>query len=185
MSARHLRRTFCGRLSLWLLALAYSLFIVTEANAAEDTSAVGDDIENLKQELLELNRDLLILEEELLYPANSQLALYLSMDVGEFFRLDSVEVKLDGELIASQLYTDHQVDALYRGGVQRLYLGNLKTGEHTLTAFFVGIGPQEREYKRAVEISIDKQTSGKVYELKIVDSTAKLQPVFEIKEWQL
>ena len=157
--------------------------MVTEAQEPE--GSISDEIEDLKQELLELNRDLFILEEELLYPANSQLALYLSMDVGEFFELDSVKVHLDGKLIASELYSDHQVDALFRGGVQRLYLGNLKTGEHTLTAFFIGIGPNEREYKRAAEVVIDKRTSGKVYELKIKDSTAKLQPVFEVKEWLL
>ena len=155
------------------------------AKATKPEGSISDEIEDLKQELLELNRDLFILEEELLYPANSQLALYLSMDVGEFFQLDSVKVQLDDKLIVSELYTDHQVDALFRGGVQRLYLGNLKTGEHTLTAFFIGIGPNEREYKRAAEIVIDKGTSGKVYELKIKDSTAKLQPVFEIKEWLL
>lgn len=146
---------------------------------------VTDEIEVLKQQLLELNRDLLILEEELLYPANNQIALYLSIDVGEYFQLDSVKVHIDDQLVASELYTEHQVDALFRGGVQRLYVGNLKTGDHELTAFFIGIGPQGREYKRATSIAIDKQTSGKVYELKIIDSGPKQQPVFSIKEWQL
>jgi hypothetical protein len=157
----------------------------TEALAPVSEGAISEDIEALKQQLLTLNRDLLILEEELLYPANSQLALYLSMDVGTFFQLDSVEVKLDDKLIVSELYSDHQVSALFRGGVQRLHLGNLRTGTHTLTAFFVGIGPQGREYKRAAELTFDKETSGKVFELQIVDSAAKLQPVFDIKEWQL
>jgi len=159
----------------------------TEAMPAEaaEPGPVADEIESLKQNLLNLNRDLLILEEELLYPANSQIALFLSMDIGDYFQLDSVKVHIDDKLVASELYSEHQVDALFRGGVQRLYLGNLKTGEHTITAFFIGIGPEGREYKRAAEVTFNKQTSGKVYELKIIDSTAKLQPVFEIKEWQL
>ncbi|GAA6169060.1 AraC family transcriptional regulator [Sessilibacter corallicola] len=157
----------------------------TFAQDSENSQSVSDQIEDLKKQVLSLNRDLLILEEELLYPANSQVAVYLSMDVGEFFELDAVKVHIDDKLVASELYTEHQVDALFRGGVQRLYLGNLKTGDHRLTAFFTGIGPQGREYKRAAEVSINKETEGKVYELKIVDSTVKLQPVFEIKEWQL
>ncbi|GAB2189865.1 hypothetical protein MAH1_14730 [Sessilibacter sp. MAH1] len=157
----------------------------TVVHAQEAEKPVSEQIEDLKKQVLSLNRDLLILEEELLYPANSQVAVYLSMDIGEFFELDAVKVHIDDKLVASELYTDHQVDALFRGGVQRLYLGNLKTGEHRLTAFFTGIGPEGREYKRAAEVTINKETEGKVYELKIIDSTAKLQPVFEIKEWQL
>ncbi|WP_317932536.1 hypothetical protein [Halioxenophilus sp. WMMB6] len=187
MSARLPRAQRRGRSPLLACVLSSLLLTLSAfSNGQEQAPApVSDEIESLKQELLGLNRDLLILEEELLYPANSQLALYLSMDVGEFFQLDSVRVQLDDQMIVSELYTPHQIDALFRGGVQRLYLGNLKTGEHTLTAFFIGIGPEGREYKRAAEVTINKQTSGKVYELKIVDSTAKLQPVFEIKEWQL
>ena len=38
-----------------------------------------------------------LLEEELLFPANSQVAFFLSMDVGEYFALDSVNIKIDGK----------------------------------------------------------------------------------------
>lgn len=155
------------------------------AEPEPEPEPVADEIETLKQQLLTLNRDLLILEEELLYPANNQIALYLSIDVGEYFQLDSVKVMIDDQLVASELYTEHQIDALLRGGVQRLYVGNLKTGDHELTAFFIGIGPEGREYKRAASVAIDKQTSGKVYELKIIDSSSKQQPEFSVKEWQL
>ena len=77
------------------------------------------------------------------------------------------------------------MDALFRGGVQRLFLGNLKFGSHEVTAFFTGKGPQGREYKRGATITLDKQQEPKALELRIVDSTTKLQPVFDIKEWQL
>lgn len=169
---------------------------VDAATAADvDTSAVAvtpltDDplegqVEDLKQAVLNLNRDLLILEEELLFPANTQIAVFLSMDVGEFFQLDSVKLTIDGKLVASELYTPHQVDALFRGGVQRLYVGNLRAGSHEITAYFTGIGPEGREYKRGSTITIDKELEPFMLELKVVDSTQKLQPVFEIKEWQL
>lgn len=142
-------------------------------------------VEDLKQAVLNLNRDLLILEEELLFPANTQVALFLSMDVGEFFQVDAVEVKIDDKLVASHLYTPQQARALFRGGVQRLYVGNLRNGSHEVTAFFVGKGPEGRDYKRGATINIDKQLDPKMLELRIVDSTTKLQPVFDIKEWQL
>ncbi|WP_460234409.1 AraC family transcriptional regulator [Aurantivibrio plasticivorans] len=148
-------------------------------------SSLNDEAEDLKQAVLDLNRDLLILEEELLYPVNTQVAIFLSMDVGEFFSLDSVKVTIDDKLVASHLYTPQQADALYRGGVQRLYIGNLRTGEHEVTAVFTGKGPSNRDYKRGATITVDKELDPKMIELRIVDSTTKLQPVFDIKEWQL
>ncbi|MCP8899725.1 AraC family transcriptional regulator [Gilvimarinus xylanilyticus] len=164
-----------------LLLLALCL-VCLPAGAQSDPAA---DAQTLKQRALELNRDLLILEEELLYPPSSQIALYLSMDVAEYFALDAVKVKIDDTFVTSELYTDNQVDALIRGGVQKLYLGNIKSGAHEISAFFTGEGPQGQPYKRAASLQVEKTTAPLVLELKIVDSTAKLQPVFEIKQWEL
>jgi hypothetical protein len=76
------------------------------------------------------------------------------------------------------------VQALHRGGVQRLHLGNLKAGEHELVAFFTGQGPHERDYKRGATVKFDKGTDPKYIELQIKDSSGKLQPEFDIKIWQ-
>ena len=145
--------------------------------------AVTPQVENLKASVLNLNRDLLILEEELLYPPSNQIAVYLSMDLGQFFNLDAVKLEIDNKLVASELYTDKQTNALFRGGVQRLYIGNLKAGEHEISAFFTGRGPQQ-DYKRGAKLVINKAQSPLVLELKIIDSTAQLQPTFVIKEWK-
>ena len=145
--------------------------------------AVTPQVENLKVSVLNLNRDLLILEEELLYPPSNQVAIYLSMDLGKFFNLDAVKLEIDNKLVASELYTDKQISALYRGGVQRLYMGNLKAGEHEVAAYFTGRGPQQ-DYKRGAKLVVTKSQSPLVLELKIIDSTAQLQPNFEIKEWK-
>jgi hypothetical protein len=126
----------------------------------------------------------LVLEEELLFPANTQVAVFVSMDVGKLFELGSVQVKLDDKVIANYLYTPAEVKALHRGGVQRMYLGNLKTGTHELVALFTGGGPHFRDYKRGANIKFDKTTEPKYIELRIKDSTGKLQPEFEVKVWQ-
>ena len=141
-------------------------------------------VESLKESVLTLNRDLLILEEELLYPASTQIAVYVSMDLGTFFALDAIKLEINNQLVASELYTDKQTKALFRGGVQRLYVGNLKTGEHEISAFFTGRGPQ-KDYKRGAKLVITKAQEPVVLELRIVDSTAQLQPIFEIKQWQM
>lgn len=141
-------------------------------------------VQDVKSDVIKLNRDLLVLEEELLFPANTQLAVFVSMDVGKMFELDSVQLKIDDKQVVSYLYTPREVQALHRGGVQRLYLGNLRTGEHELVAFFTGGGPHARDYKRGATVKFTKDTQTKYVELRIRDSSAKLQPEFEIKLWQ-
>jgi hypothetical protein len=156
------------------------------APAAPASGPTGLDsrIQDVKGDVIRLNRDLLVLEEELLFPASTQVALFVSMDVGKLFELESVQVKLDDKIVTNYLYTPLQVQALHRGGVQRVYLGNLRAGEHTLTAFFTGKGPHFRDYKRATTLKFDKSTEPKYIELQIKDSTGKLQPEFEVKVWQ-
>lgn len=141
-------------------------------------------IQDVKSDVIKLNRDLLVLEEELLFPANTQVALFVSMDVGKMFELDSVQIKLDDKMVSSYLYTPNEVAALHRGGVQRIYLGNLRTGEHELVAFFTGKGPHDRDYKRGATVKFEKGSDPKYIELRIKDSMGKLQPEFDVKVWQ-
>ena len=155
------------------------------APVVQAAPAAGLDtrIQDLKGDVVRLNRDLLVLEEELLFPAGTQLAVFVSMDVGKLFALDSVQIKLNDKVVANHLYTPREVEALHRGGVQRLYLGNLRAGEHSLVAFFTGKGPHERDYKRGATLKIDKGTEPKYIELRIRDSLGKLQPEFDVKVW--
>ena len=154
------------------------------SSAATSPTGLDTRIQDLKSDVIRLNRDLLVLEEDLLFPASTQVALFVSMDVGRLFALDSVQVSLDDKVVANYLYTPLEVEALHRGGVQRLYLGNLRAGEHTLVAFFTGKGPHERDYKRGATLKIEKGSDPKYIELRIRDSTQKLQPEFDVKVWQ-
>lgn len=173
-------------IQLALRVLATFALIASLVSAhAQGQEPLDEELEQLKEDTLSLNRDLLILEEELLYPASSQLAVYLSVDLGDFFHLDSVRLQVNGERAAAQLYTDQQREALHRGGIQRLYLGNLNSGEHEISAVFTGLGPDQQDYKRGAKLTVEKTQEPLVLELRIVDSERKLQPVFEIEEWAL
>ncbi len=156
-----------------------------DLEVAPEETTLSQEVEDLKKAALELNRDLLILEEELLFPANTQIAVFLSLDVGEFFRLDSVKIKIDDKVVASHLYTTRQNHALSKGGIQRLYVGNIKNGDHELTAIFTGIGPEEREYKRGATMTLSKDDDPKMVEVRVYDAQNNLQPEFDFKEWEL
>lgn len=155
-----------------------------EAESRGEFRNLDNDVQTLKKEVLDLNRDLFLLEEELLFPANSQVAFFVSLDVGEYFELDSVNLKIDGKDVANYLYTTREADALLRGGVHRLHLANLKTGKHELIAIFTGKGPQFRDYRRGATVTFDKGIGAKYLELEITDRIRKQQPEFAIKEWE-
>jgi hypothetical protein len=149
-----------------------------------ELKTLDQEVQGLKKDVVDLNKDLFVLQEELLFPANTQVALYISMDVGTFFALDSVTVKIDNKEVKNYLYTAREADALLKGGVQQIYLGNLKVGKHELVAFFTGKGPVERDYKRGATINFDKGVGAKYLELKITDRVPKHQPEFMIKDWE-
>lgn len=151
---------------------------------APEFKTLDQEVQGLKKDVVDLNKDLFVLEEELLFPANTQVAVYVSMDVGTFFALDSVQVKIDNKQVKNYLYTAREADALLKGGVQQLYLGNLKVGKHELVAFFTGKGPIERDYKRGAVLHFEKGVGAKYLELKITDRVAKHQPEFAVKDWE-
>lgn len=166
-----------------VLATTFSLQWAGAAES-EDAKALDQEVQQLKQELLDLNRDLFILEEELLAPSDTQVSVFLSLDIGKYFSLDSVQLTLDDKVVTHYLYTPREIEALHRGGVHRLYVGNLRSGEHEIVAFFVGRGPKGRDYRRGATVKFNKELGPKYLELKIVDDQGKQQPEFAVKEWE-
>ncbi|SDW06671.1 hypothetical protein [Marinobacter mobilis] len=151
--------------------------------AQQAVNDLSRDLQGLKTSVIALNRDLRVLEEDLLFPANTRLSVFVSLDVGEFFQLEGVELKVDGETVTSYLYSEAEREALAKGGMHRLHLGNVSAGDHTVSAFFVGLGPNGREYKRGTTLDFTKNVGPKYIELSIVDSEARQQPEFGIREW--
>jgi len=149
----------------------------------EDTRTTAEKLEDLKQEVLEVNRDLFILEEDLLFPASTQMAVYFSVDIGFFFSLDNIKINIDNQQVSHHLYTQKDVSALYRGAIQKLHLDNLSTGEHEIVAILIGKGPRKREYRIAASFKFEKDVDAKALEIQLRDDTGKLQPKLKVVEW--
>lgn len=172
--------------------LMASFFIINQGLHAEtvQTDAViehqsfTDKVNNLKQEVIELNRDLLILEQELLYPVDTQINVFVSIDTGVPFELDSVQLKIDDKVVSNYLYTERELQSLHRGGVQRLYVGNMTTGKHKLTTVFIGKEPSDRHYKRTSTFTINKKDKTKFVELKIKANASTEQQGISVKVWE-
>jgi len=157
----------------------------TVSASEPSSSELSKELQQLKSQVLQLNRELFILEEDLLFPASTQVAIFVSLDIGRFFKLDSVEVKINEQDVAGFLYTDRQRIALEQGGIQKLYLGNLKVGSHQLTAIFVGLDKDGRSVKRAINHSFNKMEDSVMIELKLVDNTLNYRTQVEVEEWVL
>ena len=145
--------------------------------------SLESEMQSLKQEVLTVNRDLFILEEDLLFPSGTQVNVFVSIDADHYFSLDGITLKINDRPISNHLYTKLELQALKRGAVQRLYTGNLPTGEHELVAVIIGQGPEKRDFRRAVSIDFTKKSGTKYVELKIQGDTLRQQPLFQLKEW--
>jgi len=172
-----------------LILFVLSLF-PCRASRAEPANAPQQQMENLdgqiqdlKEKILNLNTLLFRLQEDLLFPEDSSVVVFLAVEGGNYFALDSVKLNLDNTMVTSYLYTDREVGALRKGGIQRLYMGNVKSGDHQLVAVFTGKGPQEKDYKRAETVQFTKKDGAAFIKIIIRDSSEKEQPEFAYETW--
>lgn len=165
--------------SVWRGLLVF-LLLVSSVVAGE----LDQDLAQFRKDVLDINRRLLLLEEELLFPADTQLAVFVSLDVGKYFTPDSITLKLDGKIIDGHLYTEREVQALKTGAIQKLHVTNIRNGTHELTAFISGIGPSNREYRRAVTLQFEKSSGRQFVQLRMEDDAVAQQPKFVLRNWQ-
>ena len=156
-----------------------------ELDALPKNGTLSTELEDIKKQVLKLNRDLFILEEDLLFPASTQVAVFVSVDVGRFFKIDSVELKINDKNVAGFLYTERQRKALEKGGIQQVYLGNLKEGKHQLTAIFTGFDGEGRTTQRAITRPFEKDDEVVMIELKIEDNESSYRANINVEEWVL
>ncbi len=163
--------------------VALCLFSIQTVWSAEQ-AGLDASIEALKSEVVTLNQELFELEEQLLYPATTEFAVFVSMEAVDDFAVSSIKLNLDSEDITSYLYSSQQVEALRRGGIQKIFIGNLKPGLHKLTAEILGKDTDGRSLKRTVMADFGKARASKYLEIKITNNKKQNRPDFAIVEWK-
>ena len=138
----------------WLAAMAGAACAQTPATA--EMRSLDEQVQEIKTDVLGIAAELNRLEEKLLYPSNTQLAVFVSIAEGETFRLDSMQINIDGELATHFLYSFKELDALQRGGVQRVYTGNVPTGSHQIEVSINGKTPGGDDFVSSETFSFDK-----------------------------
>lgn len=148
-----------------------------------EIESLDQKIQDLKEEILDLNTLLFRLQEDLLFPEDSSIIVFLSIEGANYFKLDSIKLHLDETMVSAYLYTDREIMALEKGGIQRLYTGNVKSGAHKLLAVFTGMGPQETDYKRAEIFTFEKEKGATFIKLIVRDDLNMKQPEFTYETW--
>jgi hypothetical protein len=163
--------------------LSVSFFNVQAAEVTQDQiKGLDEQVQDIKQDVLKLTSELTLLEEKLLFPSNTQVSFFVAVKNNPGFVLDSMQIKLDNKVVAQHLYTYKEVEALREGGVQRIYTGNVKTGDHTLVASFIGRTKSGTEYQRSENYTVTKAVGPKFVEIQIGGDSASDQNI-TFKDW--
>ena len=157
-----------GRLIPGVLLLVMS---VVAAHGQEVTSeqvkGLDEQVQEIKSDVLSIAAQLSQLEEKLLYPSNTQVAVFVSLAGEEAFRLDSVQIRIDGKPVAHHLYTFKELEALLKGGVQRIYTGNVRSGEHDLTVLVLGQTAGGADFEKSEQFTVNKDVGPKIVEISL------------------
>ncbi|WP_295802605.1 hypothetical protein [uncultured Microbulbifer sp.] len=162
-------------------ALLLSLPVLANAQdvSREEIRGLDEQIQDVKKDVIDLTSELNRLEEKLLFPSNTQAAIFVSLSGGEEFSLESVEVKLDNQVVAHHLYTYREIEALQQGGVQRIHTANVQTGAHPLVVSYFGKSKSGKEYRGTASFSVEKAVGPKFVEIQI----AGTQSAINFKDW--
>lgn len=124
--------------------------------SVDDMQSLDGQVQEIKSDVLGIASELSALEERLLYPSNTQLALFVSLEDRESFRLDAVQIEIDGELATHHIYSFKELDALRKGGVQRIYTGNVTTGDHRISVTMSGKRENGDDYSESGDFTFAK-----------------------------
>jgi len=153
-----------------------------EETDREQMKGLDEQVQDIKTDVLGIAAELNLLEEKLLYPSGTQLAVFVALAQGDSVRLDAVQVRIDGELVAHYIYSFKELDALRKGGVQRLYVGNVPTGAHVLDVSVGGKLEGGADYSHTGQFSFDKGVGPKLVGLTVSGPGSGRSPI-ELGNW--
>jgi hypothetical protein len=145
--------------------LGLSLTASGQEVSKEQIKGLDEQVQEIKSDVLSIAAQLNQLEERLLYPSNTQIAVFVSLVGDEKFRLDSVEIQLNGTPVAHHIYTYKELEALQKGGVQRIYTGNIRAGEHDLQVFVIGKSAEGVDFRKNEHFKVNKDVGPEIVEI--------------------
>jgi len=156
----------------------------TDAKRPEPTAeqqqmrGLDEQVQEVKSDVLSIGAELNQLEEKLLYPSGTQVAIFVALAKGDEMRLDAVRLEIDGQLVAHYIYSAKELEALRKGGVQRIYVGNVASGEHKLNVLVDGKLKAGTDFSRTEHFTFHKEVKPKLVELTVGSDSGKTPIAF-------
>jgi hypothetical protein len=170
-------------LMLWVVSTAgFALAAEPKTMGSASNASLDEQVQEVKSNVLSIAAELNNLEERLLYPSNTQVALFVSLADGQPLELDSARISIDGELVSQHIYSFKELEALEKGGVQRIYTGNVRTGEHRLEVSISGKRSAGRVFETAESFVFDKEVAPKLLGITLADESLGGATI-SIKNW--
>ncbi len=174
-----------GSIAATLLALcasSASWAVEPSPNDPAATKSLDEQVQEIKSDVLAIAAELGNLEERLLYPSNTQVAVFVAVEEGDDVEIDSARLSVDGELVAHHIYTFKELEALKKGGVQRIYTGNVPTGSHQLEVTIAGKRSAGRDFEAIERFGFDKEVDPKLIGITLGDGIAG-NTTIAIEDW--
>jgi hypothetical protein len=138
---------------------------------------LDDQVQEIKSDVLSIAAELSRLEEKLLYPSGTQVAIFVALAKGDAMRLDAVRLQIDGQLVAHHIYSAKELEALRKGGVQRVYVGNVSAGDHQLDVLVDGKLEGGADFSRSEQFGFRKEVKPKLVGLTLAGPRAGNTPI--------
>lgn len=158
------RKNRLGR-TFWLVSLLFLAgmpHLLAQDFSREEMRSLDEQVQEIKTDVLAIAAELGRLEERLLYPSNTHFAIFVSIAEGEKFRLDGMQINIDGALATHYIYSYKELEALQSGGVHRIYTGNVPTGAHQVEVLISGKTESGRDFSHSDSFSFHKDIEPKL-----------------------
>ncbi len=159
-----------------------SVYGRAQQNDQQQMRGLDEQVQEIKSDVLSIAQELNRLEEKLLYPSGTQVAIFIALAKGDQMRLDAVRLQIDGKLIAHHIYSFKELEALRKGGVQRIYVGNLATGDHQLEVLVDGKLESGADFSPTERFTFRKEVKPKLVELTLAGQRSGNTPI-ALGEW--
>jgi hypothetical protein len=148
----------------------------------DELRSLDEQVQEIKTDVLSIAAELSQLEEQLLFPSNTQVSVFVALSQEDSFRLDAVQIRIDGALAAHHIYSFKELDALQSGGVQRIYTGNFPTGQHQFDVTVIGKLESGEDYQQTAQFTFDKGVDPRLLGLALAGPGAGEAPI-QLQDW--
>jgi hypothetical protein len=148
-----------------------------QQNNQQQIKGLDEEVQQIKSDVLGIAAELNQLEEKLLYPSGTQVAIFIALARGDAMRLDAVRLQIDGQIVAHYIYSFKELEALRKGGVQRIYVGNLATGDHKLEVLVDGKLEGGADFSRTERFTFQKEVKPKLVGLTLAGPGSGNTPI--------